>query len=44
MFPSINKKETGVNLRRIMDMRGVNSTDMIEHLVAPYIYYKEWRF
>ena len=21
-----------------------NSTDMIEHLVAPYIYYKEWRF
>lgn len=23
MFPTINKKETGVNLRRIMDMRGV---------------------
>ena len=22
MFPTINKKETGVNLRRIMDMRG----------------------
>lgn len=21
MFPTINKKETGVNLRRIMDMR-----------------------
>lgn len=25
MFPTINKKETGVNLRRIMDMRGVKS-------------------
>ena len=23
MFPTINKKETGVNLRRIMDIRGV---------------------
>lgn len=23
MFPIINKKETGVNLQRIMDMRGV---------------------
>ena len=22
MFPLINKRETGVNLRRIMDMRG----------------------
>lgn len=28
MFPSINKKETGVNLRRIMDMRGVKPKDM----------------
>ena len=24
MFPLISKRETGVNLRRIMDMRGVN--------------------
>ena len=28
MFPTINKKETGVNLRRIMDMRGVKSKDI----------------
>lgn len=29
MFPTINKKETGVNLRRIMDMRGVKSKDIV---------------
>ena len=28
MFPTINKKETGVNLRRIMDMRGVKPKDI----------------
>lgn len=32
MFPSINKKETGVNLRRIMDMRGVKPKDIQEYL------------
>ena len=32
MFPTINKKETGVNLRRIMDMRGVKPKDMQEYL------------
>ena len=29
MFPTINKKETGVNLRRIMDMRGVKPKDIV---------------
>ena len=33
MFPTINKKETGVNLRRIMDMRGVKPKDIQEYLV-----------
>ena len=28
MFPLINKRETGVNLRRIMDMRGVTPKDV----------------
>ena len=32
MFPIINKKETGVNLRRIMDMRGLNAKDVQEYL------------
>lgn len=32
MFPIINKKETGVNLRRIMDMRGVKPKDIQEYL------------
>lgn len=32
MFPTINKKETGVNLRRIMDMRGVKPKDLQEYL------------
>lgn len=30
MFPTINKKETGVNLRRIMDMRGVKPKDKVK--------------
>ena len=30
MFPTINKKETGVNLRRIMELRGVNPKDIQE--------------
>ena len=25
MFPTINKRETGLNLRRIMDMRGITA-------------------
>lgn len=32
MFPTINKKETGVNLRRIMYMRGVKPKDIQEYL------------
>ena len=32
MFSTINKKETGVNLRRIMDMRGVKPKDIQEYL------------
>ena len=32
MFPTINKKEIGVNLRRIMDMRGVKPKDIQEYL------------
>lgn len=32
MFPLINKRETGVNLRRIMDMRGVTAKDVQKYL------------
>ena len=32
MFPLINKCETGVNLRRIMDMRGITPKDVQEYL------------
>ena len=32
MFPLINKKETGINLRRIMDMRGVTAKDVQQYL------------
>ena len=32
MFPLINKRETGVNLRRIMDMRGITPKDIQEYL------------
>lgn len=32
MFPIISKRETGVNLRRIMDMRGVTPKDVQEYL------------
>ena len=32
MFPLINKRETGVNLRRIMDMRGITPKDVQEYL------------
>ena len=32
MFPLINKRETGVNLRRIMDMRGITVKDVQEYL------------
>lgn len=32
MFPLINKRETGVNLRRIMDMRGVSAKDVQQYL------------
>ncbi|MBQ6787459.1 MAG: helix-turn-helix transcriptional regulator [Lachnospiraceae bacterium] len=32
MFPLINKRETRVNLRRIMDMRGVTPKDVQEYL------------
>ena len=32
MFPMINKRETGVNLRKIMDMRGLTPKDVQEYL------------
>ena len=32
MFPIINKRETGVNLRRIMDMRGITAKDVQQYL------------
>ena len=32
MLPLINKRETGVNLRRIMDMRGITAKDVQEYL------------
>ena len=32
MFPLIDKRETGVNLRRIMDMRGITPKDVQEYL------------
>ena len=32
MFPLINKRQTGVNLRRIMDMRGITARDVQEYL------------
>ena len=32
MFPLINKRETGVNLRRIMDKRGITAKDIQEYL------------
>lgn len=32
MFPVINKRETGLNLRRIMDNRGLSAKDLQEYL------------
>lgn len=32
MFPIIDKQETGINLRRIMDMRGFTAKDVQEYL------------
>ena len=32
MFPMINKRETGVNLRKIMDMRGLTPKDVQDYL------------
>lgn len=32
MFPVINLRETGVNLHRIMDKRGITSKDIKEYL------------
>lgn len=32
MLPLINKRETGINLRRIMDMRGVTANQVQEFL------------
>ena len=32
MFPLINKRETGVNLRRIMDRQGFTAKDIQEYL------------
>ena len=32
MIPIINKRETGINLRRIMDARGLSAKDVQEYL------------
>ena len=32
VFPTINLKETGINLRRIMDKRGIEPKDVQEYL------------
>ena len=32
MIPLINKRETGINLRRIMDSRGLSAKDVQEYL------------
>ncbi len=32
MFPVISKRETGVNLRRIMDVRGITAKDVQQYL------------
>lgn len=32
MFPTINLKETGINLHRIMDKRGITPKDIKEYL------------
>ena len=32
MFPLINKRETGINLRRIMDRQGISARDVQEYL------------
>lgn len=32
MFPLINKRETGINLRRIMDRLGLSARDVQEYL------------
>ena len=32
MFPIINKRDTGVNLRRIMDKRGITPKEVQEYL------------
>ena len=32
MFPVINLKETGINLHRIMDKRGISARDVQEYL------------
>lgn len=32
MFPTINVKETGANLRKIMDKRGITAKDVQEYL------------
>ncbi len=32
MFPIINLRETGVNLRRIMDKRGITAKDVQQYL------------
>lgn len=32
MYPLINKRETGINLRRIMDRQGVSAKDVQQYL------------
>ena len=43
MFPVINLKETGINLRRIMDKRGISVRDVQEYLnLASVQGYEVW--
>lgn len=37
MFPLINKRETGVNLRRIMDMRGITPKEFTPDVLTNYL-------
>ena len=37
MFPLINKRDTGINLRRIMDRLGISARDVQEYLGLGYV-------
>lgn len=45
VFPTINLKETGINLRRIMDKRGITPKDIKEYLLLAFLLgkWKRWQ-